>query len=95
MISYKHTTKFYFPKLATATYLGNEDDVLAREFLFQLPDETCLDLLVRPQLGNWHQDNDGLLALDINLLHTQHKGLVQTHIIQAQHSNNVPTLKRQ
>lgn len=42
--------------------------MLARELLLQFTDQTRLDLLVGPQLGDGHQDDDGLLALDVDLL---------------------------
>jgi hypothetical protein len=48
--------------------LGNEDDMLAGELLLQLADESGLDLLEGLELRHGHEDDDGLLALDFDLL---------------------------
>ncbi len=50
------------------TSLGNKYNMFAAELLLELTDQTHLDLLVLFQLGNRNKDNDGLLALHINLL---------------------------
>jgi hypothetical protein len=50
------------------THLSNEDHMLATELFLQFSDQTSLDLLVGAQLGHRHEDDDGLLALNIDLL---------------------------
>ncbi len=50
------------------TPLGNKYNVFAAELLLKLTNQTDLDLLVLFQLGNRNKDDDGLLALNVNLL---------------------------
>ncbi len=48
--------------------LGNEDDMLAGELLLLLADQSGLDFLERLQLRDRHEDDDGVLALNLDLL---------------------------
>lgn len=46
--------------------------MLATELLLKLTDETNLDFLVLSQLGNWNEDNDDLLAIELKLLRKEY-----------------------
>lgn len=48
--------------------LSNEDNMFARKLLLEFTYETGLDLLERPELGHRHENDDGLLATNVNLL---------------------------
>ena len=48
--------------------LGDEDDMLAGELLLELADQAGLDLLEGLALGHGDEDDDGLLAADLDLL---------------------------
>lgn len=55
-------------RLGQNSPLGNEDNMFAREFLFELTDQASLDLLEKPKLRHWHEDDDGFLTANVHLL---------------------------